>query len=196
MEYQILAPGIWSFKNVIPYSEELIDEIEAYVTNGGLEWYSARISNDNTDASLETNVRDTYSIGIRFDVPSVPAIDSTPEANISRLFTTAFMDGIRHYCNTYGLSISWSDDYQILKYGIGQKFDKHIDDHEKYPRRLSLSYYLNDNYEGGEIEFDNFNLKIKPEKDQLILFPSNYVYSHRVWPVTSGTRYAVVQWMR
>lgn len=196
MEHEILAPGIWSFTNVIPYSEELVDEIEEYVKAGGLSWYSARISNDNVDASLETMVRDTYSIGIRHDVASTVDLDPTPEANISRLLTNSFRDKILNYCNTHGLTLSWSDNYQILKYGVGQKFDRHIDDHERYPRRLSLSYYLNDNYEGGEIEFDNFGVKIKPKKDQLILFPSNYVYSHRVWPVTSGTRYAVVQWMR
>jgi predicted 2-oxoglutarate/Fe(II)-dependent dioxygenase YbiX len=57
-----------------------------------------------------------------------------------------------------------------------------------------MSYFLNDNYEGGEIEFDHFNLKIKPKENQAVFFPSNYVYSHKVHPVTEGIRYSVVGW--
>jgi predicted 2-oxoglutarate/Fe(II)-dependent dioxygenase YbiX len=30
----------------------------------------------------------------------------------------------------------------------------------------------------------------------LILFPSNYAYSHIAHPVTSGTKYAMVTWIR
>jgi predicted 2-oxoglutarate/Fe(II)-dependent dioxygenase YbiX len=51
--------------------------------------------------------------------------------------------------------------------------------------------YLNDDYEGGEIEFVNFDIKIKPKAGTLIMFPSNYPYSHIAHPVISGTKYAV-----
>jgi predicted 2-oxoglutarate/Fe(II)-dependent dioxygenase YbiX len=57
-----------------------------------------------------------------------------------------------------------------------------------------MSFYLNDEYEGGEIEFSRFGLNVKPKANQAIFFPSNYVYNHTVHPVTSGTRYAVVGW--
>jgi predicted 2-oxoglutarate/Fe(II)-dependent dioxygenase YbiX len=57
-----------------------------------------------------------------------------------------------------------------------------------------MSFYLNEDYEGGEIEFGRFNLKIKPKANQMIMFPSNYIYNHTVHPVVSGTRYAVVAW--
>jgi predicted 2-oxoglutarate/Fe(II)-dependent dioxygenase YbiX len=57
-----------------------------------------------------------------------------------------------------------------------------------------MSFYLNDDYEGGEIEFPRFGLQVKPEPNQMIMFPSNYVYNHVVNPVTSGTRYAIVAW--
>jgi predicted 2-oxoglutarate/Fe(II)-dependent dioxygenase YbiX len=61
---------------------------------------------------------------------------------------------------------------------------------------MSTIFYMNDDYEGGEIEFPRFNVSHKPEKNELIIFPSTYVYNHSVLPVTSGTRYAVVSWLR
>jgi len=79
---------------------------------------------------------------------------------------------------------------------VGQKFVNHIDDHTDYHRRMSTIYYINDNYEGGEIEFPRFNVKYKPVANDFIIFPSNYMYNHSVSPVISGERYAVVSWAR
>jgi predicted 2-oxoglutarate/Fe(II)-dependent dioxygenase YbiX len=58
-----------------------------------------------------------------------------------------------------------------------------------------LVYYLNDDYTGGEINFSILGIKIKPVKNQLIIFPSNYIYRHSVEEVTKGTRYSVVTWL-
>jgi predicted 2-oxoglutarate/Fe(II)-dependent dioxygenase YbiX len=54
--------------------------------------------------------------------------------------------------------------------------------------------YLNDNYEGGEIEFVNSGIKIKPEAGSIIFFPSNFLYVHEVHPITSGFRYSMPHW--
>ena len=59
---------------------------------------------------------------------------------------------------------------------------------------LSLLGSLNDNYEGGDlILFDDF--KIELEKGDLIIFPSNFLYPHRVEPVISGVRYSYISWV-
>ena len=57
---------------------------------------------------------------------------------------------------------------------------------------LSSLFYLNDDYEGGELYFDKFNLKIKPKAGDLYLFPSTYLFSHASLPVTEGTKYSIV----
>ena len=48
-------------------------------------------------------------------------------------------------------------------------------------RSISYIFYLNDVFEGGEIEFYN-GTKIKPERGKLIFFPSswNYVYKSNI----------------
>ena len=66
-------------------------------------------------------------------------------------------------------------------------------------RKISVSVILNDDYEGGELEFLEIDhngelrvTKITPEIGSAIIFPS-YI-NHRVTPVTKGTRYSVVAW--
>ena len=61
---------------------------------------------------------------------------------------------------------------------------------------MSWVYYINDDYTGGEIVFPRFGITYKPAKDELLIFPSTYVYNHSVLPVIEGTRYAVVSWLR
>jgi predicted 2-oxoglutarate/Fe(II)-dependent dioxygenase YbiX len=65
-----------------------------------------------------------------------------------------------------------------------------------FPRTVSLSFYVNDDFDGGEIEFQHFNISHKPTAGDIILFSSSYPYMHRVKPVTDGTRYAIVNWYR
>jgi predicted 2-oxoglutarate/Fe(II)-dependent dioxygenase YbiX len=59
---------------------------------------------------------------------------------------------------------------------------------------LSVLGVLNDDYEGGEfIMFDNYEIKFK--QGDLIIFPSNFLYPHKVEPVTKGTRYSYISWV-
>ena len=59
---------------------------------------------------------------------------------------------------------------------------------------LSVLGVLNDDYEGGEfILFDNEVIPF--EQGDLIIFPSNFMYPHKVEPVTKGTRYSNISWV-
>ena len=59
---------------------------------------------------------------------------------------------------------------------------------------MSAILYLNDVTEGGETWFDKFGLSVKPEKGKLILFPSNYAYTHQALPPVNEKKYVVVTW--
>lgn len=79
------------------------------------------------------------------------------------------------------------------------KYDKsgHLPAHQDQgisSRVLSVLLYLNDDYEGGEIEFRHSNLKFKPKAGSVLFFPSNFLYVHEVYPVTKGPRYALPNW--
>jgi predicted 2-oxoglutarate/Fe(II)-dependent dioxygenase YbiX len=51
--------------------------------------------------------------------------------------------------------------------------------------------YLNDNYQGGELYFEEIDLLIKPKVNQLVFFPSGSEFRHEVKPVLSGDRYTL-----
>jgi len=59
---------------------------------------------------------------------------------------------------------------------------------------LSIVGTLNDDYEGGEfIMFREKTIHLK--QGDLIIFPSTFLYPHRVDPVTKGVRYSYVSWV-
>jgi predicted 2-oxoglutarate/Fe(II)-dependent dioxygenase YbiX len=81
----------------------------------------------------------------------------------------------------------------LLKYDESGHLPAHQDQGVS-SRVLSVLLYLNDDYEGGEIEFRHSNLKFKPEAGSVLFFPSNFLYVHEVYPVTKGPRYALPNW--
>lgn len=85
--------------------------------------------------------------------------------------------------------------FQLLKYEVDNFYKAHHDTILNSKRAISVLIYLNDDYDGGEIEFVNFNIKIKPKAGTLIFFPSNYPYKHIAHPVTYGTKYVAVTWL-
>ncbi len=58
---------------------------------------------------------------------------------------------------------------------------------------VSVVGLLNDEFTGGEfVMFRDTDMKLK--KGDVLVFPSNYLYPHRVDKVKSGTRYSFVTW--
>ena len=81
----------------------------------------------------------------------------------------------------------------LLRYGQTGHLPAHQDQGVS-SRVLSTVMYLNDDYEGGDIEFRHSNVKLKPRAGSIIFFPSNFLYIHEVYPVTSGYRYSMPHW--
>jgi Rps23 Pro-64 3,4-dihydroxylase Tpa1-like proline 4-hydroxylase len=81
----------------------------------------------------------------------------------------------------------------LLRYDKGGYLPPHQDQGVS-TRVLSVLLYLNDDYEGGEIEFPQSGVKIKPSAGSLIFFPSNFLYVHTVHPLISGQRYSLPNW--
>ena len=116
-------------------------------------------------------------------------------ADMTKAFHQEMVRCLDQYKDFYYAKTQKFESPQLLRYGPEQKFNDHIDDHPFFTRRISMTYYLNEDYEGGDVEFTRFNLRFKAKKNQLLVFPSNFIYNHQVHPVTSGLRYVIVQWM-
>ena len=98
---------------------------------------------------------------------------------------------------------SWQDFTlpRFNKYGEDKKMALHCDHiHSMFDGEkkgipiLSVLGVLNDDYEGGEFIMFN-DTEIKFSKGDIIVFPSLFLYPHKVEPVKSGTRYSYISWV-
>jgi PKHD-type hydroxylase len=90
----------------------------------------------------------------------------------------------------------FEEGFQFTKYEPSDHYSWHSDlgdEDERVRRKLSLVVLLNDDYEGGDLQFFPSGIAIPRRKGLVALFPSYLV--HRVAPVTRGTRYSLVSWV-
>lgn len=55
----------------------------------------------------------------------------------------------------------------------------------------SLSVYINDNFDGGVLEFKHKDYVVKPEPGMLVNVPLYKEFEHRVTKVTNGNRHTL-----
>ena len=105
-----------------------------------------------------------------------------------------------------GFGYSWFNGWngysviKFLKYAETHKMAEHcdhisslFDGNVKGIPMLSIVRQLNDDFDGGE--FIMWRDKVIPfETGDVIIFPSNFMYPHKVEPVTKGNRYSYVSW--
>ena len=88
--------------------------------------------------------------------------------------------------------------YEIQRTEPGEFFNWHIDSgsHQLSDRQLVAIWYLNDvSGPGGETEFLNQDVKIKPEIGKLILFPPFWTHEHRGVKLQNGIKYIATTWI-
>lgn len=185
-----IAGCIDIFENVWPDPDSTINEIEKECINpeSGINWEKANIIGEEYSQTYRTN----FHLGITNSARN----GNVAAQNIHNQVYMTLLAASIPYLSKHDLPNMAHEPYNFLKYNSNQYYDRHTDSDISYPRTVSAIIYLNNNYSGGELEFVNFNIKIKPEPGMLILFPSNYAYSHIAHPLKSGTKYAIVTWMR
>jgi len=105
----------------------------------------------------------------------------------------------------YNCEFKEYDPVQFLGYPVGGHYKVHNDSEhfdfksrkwvQSMKRDVSFLFYLNSEFGGGELEFTDLGLTIKPKKGMMIAFPSYKEFAHKVHPVTWGHRYTLVSWV-
>lgn len=116
---------------------------------------------------------------------------------INEKVKTKYLNDVRPLYYSYGNKFNHYQ-YHVLKYTPDDYFKIHHDHYAEtlnYSRLISICVYLNDDYEGGELDFPSINKKFKFKSGQAIVFPSNWMFQHGVTPITSGNRYTFVIWL-
>jgi predicted 2-oxoglutarate/Fe(II)-dependent dioxygenase YbiX len=152
----------------------------------------ATILNDDPEGKKDLEVRDTLWY---------------PQSDELRVHLEQAISGcyFRYVQPRYQCTFKAYEPAQFLGYNPGGHYKKHNDGehfNEKtrqwekcMPRDISFLFYLNEEYGGGELEFTDLGLTIKPKKGMMIAFPSYKDFAHKVHPVTWGHRYSLVSWI-
>jgi len=62
-------------------------------------------------------------------------------------------------------------------------------------RMFATMLYLNDVDEGGETEFLYQSLRVKPERGKFLIWPAQWMHTHRGNPPLSGEKYIITSWI-
>jgi predicted 2-oxoglutarate/Fe(II)-dependent dioxygenase YbiX len=143
----------------------------------------------------------------------VPQKDSSTELSVqaaspehNKIVMPYIISSLQEYIYSfteYSASKNW------FKYGCNVRFNRYdvntsmkihydhitslFDGERKGIPVLSIVGLLNDDYKGGDFVFFKDH-KVNLTAGDIMVFPSNFMYPHRVEEVTQGTRYSFVCW--
>lgn len=132
------------------------------------------------------------------DLESNEAVRSLGLQIVSELNDT-FNECFRIYYEYLGLPTSVVEEYiheyeqkrpqhfAIKKYFAGQELGPHPDWESGNVAAFTASAYFNDDYEGGELNFPDYGIAIKPTPGSIVVFPSTYI--HESFPAYEATKY-------
>ncbi len=193
MVMTLLAPGIGVAKlppNVRNECFSIVkDSIDDFLVHGA-------VSKLNTDGSyssvVDLSIRNCYSFGLNF---FTGCHEDDPSMKLRALLDSSLPSVIQKFTSHYGMhELIKNHDWIVLKYDKSNFFKNHIDDSPSFSRTLSVLIYLNDEYTGGELVFDNFDVSYRPSAGDVVIFSSAFPYRHRVEEITDGVRYVIVNW--
>jgi len=100
--------------------------------------------------------------------------------------------------DTYDVAIDYfkKDSLHLVQFDEGFELVPHVDTLSSEGNHIASVYYINDDYTGGEINFPDYNLKIKPKANSLIIFPGNENYVHEVLKIYDNPRYSSAMWLQ
>ena len=187
------AVGINIYKNVLNSEQckDIISALESSLSgDSGYSWQGAMVT-EGHEAILEARNCLDFKIGHQNLGP-----ESDHNKELYRIHKTsfdAFYPAVEDYGQYWGVVMRYYEVFNFVKYeGTGQHFAVHADHGPAYVTTVSAVGYLNDDYEGGELIFPRFDLKIKPEPGDLVVFPSTFIYEHSSEPIINGDKYSVV----
>ena len=192
-------------KEYIPYKQNFLDKETHYKLykwiKNDLFYEPAKIVGNKHKQQVHQQIRKVSQCYINNN------LNLTSEKSQTSIFwynfmTNRFLFFLKEFFDRTNMPIQQIDtDFEItiLKYEKTDHYIHHIDYHKTTPRHMSFSYILNDDFEGGDFEFhlaNNEVMKIKAEANSCIMFPSNFMFPHKVTEIKNGVRYVIVGWMR
>lgn len=191
MDHVKLTEDIWFYKNVYPNISELLEHIK-----GQNNWwdYTNGLNPDGTECHS----------GIRGSATTLWP-DTNNYTEVINIFKNVFEDYVGKNKERLSLNIAspvennidvnqmpertWIDQKNILvrKYTEGSFMLPHNDGGVVFEPAFTALLWFNEDFDGGELEFPDLNLIIKPETASVLVFPS--ALQHGVKTLILGERF-------
>lgn len=177
MDKKIIGPAMVQY----PFPQRLASEIINMCEDEDIEWRRSLVSSHGHESDVRTSEQLDFELQLPIATSKIKPI---------------FVEAVNDYIKSYDIDITQDEGLVLLRYSENNKYDYHVDANWTTYRVASALIYLNPKeYEGGETHFDLMNVTVNPEEPSIVIFPSNYAYSHAAMPVISGTKYIFVTWM-
>lgn len=187
------ALGINVYKNIFNRfdSAKIIDTLERNLSGPSpYNWEGALVTEGHEQL---LDARDCLDFKIGHNCLGPMNSDNEELYGIHKQSFDAIFPCVEDYGHYWGVVMRYYEVFNFVKYeGTGKHFAVHADHGPAYVTTVSAVAYLNDDYSGGELIFPRFDLKIKPEAGDLVVFPSTFIYEHSSEPIIDGTKYSIV----
>lgn len=204
---ELIAPGIVKFSNCFDVTDDELTQLVSQVEMSFQDNYQFVY---DEDGNLLHGINKSYHI-----VPAehIFALPVRIYDNLNVELVTRLEESIQKHLVQYVLmfpevmrSIWWRTVGHVSAYPAGTSLDTHSDNDVNYrpgstpidqaavQHSLSCTAVLNDDFDGGNLFFEYYDVDVDVKKGDILFFPSNYVGTHCVKLIKSGIRFSYVSW--
>jgi len=197
MNTEILYDNIVYFPGVIKDIDNVLNLIESTNSLAVSPWENWHAYGETSEGSRYGEIK--YMERKFIPNESDPLVKENSTYLIEHL-ADIMADCAKEYANIYSLDKDdldyavyalkhHSTKFGINKYETNKFMGPHVDWNEYNSQiRFTIVVYLNDSYTGGELYFNNQDIKLKPVAGSVVMFPSKLPYLHQSLEVESGRK--------
>lgn len=175
MERTYLHDEIYYIENFLSPEELSVLEAEARADN----WGDRNATRDlNLKSNWEGNIKSIKDLNLYKKINERIFNECIKEKGNLKLTLSAV---IKRYNEGQTDNFQTQDKYVLMPHH----------DALKDPWQIGCILYINDDYEGGEVEYPNLGIEVKPKKGTLLIHGVTNDCVHGVKKVTKGTRYMI-----
>lgn len=187
------APCIFVYENALKDGEKFISMLEEQTND---EWSPLSWDYSKTGSGTVSEYRSSRIcslMDITQPCPSTPIADLLNKSILKDIETC-----LTDYTTYHGIAaLVGNEGWIVLKYEGHAQYRTHWDHAPDNTRTLSIvAFPYSTAKVGGELTFPHFGTTIKPKTGSVVIFPSNFPYTHTAHPVEDGIKYSLVTWLR